>query len=313
MNCPKCGTPSTGDNQFCINCGASLVQAPPPPQQQPVYTAPPAPQQPVYAPPPQSYQPAYAGMPMKAPKKKKHIGRWIALILLLAVVGAVGWFIGTLSLFGPKDLGVDYTMADFNNAMAKTGIKINFNNMSDAELEQFKADLKGKKLNIDDYNWEFTDYQRKTFALSPSEATALLNEIAPNFWWFDNLQVNILPDGTMEGSSTADIKRLKTDLFSDVADQIPIPLPDKVNIYSKGVVSITDNTLTGNPEKFNVGPLPLPDQFMTPDSVDTIASYSERIYTKIPGLEINSLGADADGNFAFDGVIPQSVTITPKS
>lgn len=36
--------------------------------------------------------------------------------------------------------------------------------------------------------------------------------------WFDNLQVKVLPDGTVEGSITADIKRLKTDLYSDIAD-----------------------------------------------------------------------------------------------
>lgn len=49
----------------------------------------------------------------------------------------------------------------------------------------------------------------------------------------DKLQVKVLPDGTMEGSSTADIKRLKTDLYSDVADDAPIPLPDRLNIYRK--------------------------------------------------------------------------------
>ena len=48
----------------------------------------------------------------------------------------------------------------------------------------------------------------------------------------------------MEGSSTADIERLKTDLYSDVADDAPIPLPDRLNIYSKGQVSITNNQLT---------------------------------------------------------------------
>jgi hypothetical protein len=34
----------------------------------------------------------------------------------------------------------------------------------------------------------------------------------------------------MEGSSTADIKRLKTDLYSDVEDDALIPLSDRLNI-----------------------------------------------------------------------------------
>jgi hypothetical protein len=33
----------------------------------------------------------------------------------------------------------------------------------------------------------------------------------------------------MERSNTADIKRLKIDLYSDVADDAPTPLPDKLN------------------------------------------------------------------------------------
>jgi hypothetical protein len=42
--------------------------------------------------------------------------------------------------------------------------------------------------------------------------------------------VKVLTDSTMEGSSTGDIKRLKSDLYSDIEDDALIPLSDRLNI-----------------------------------------------------------------------------------
>lgn len=245
-------------------------------------------------------------------KKKRHIVRWVLVTILVLLIAAVAWFFASITLFKPKDLGIEYTNADYESALQKTGVTISFNGMSTEELEDFKDNLDGKKLDINNYKWEFSDYEEKNFTLTPSEATALLNEIAPAFWWFDYLQVNILPDGTMEGSSRVDVARLKADLFSDIADKIPIPLPDEANIYSKGAISIKNNVLTATPEVFKVGATSLPEKYMSDESVDTITPYFERIYTVIPGLEIKSLTADASGNFVFDGIIPKTVKVTEK-
>jgi hypothetical protein len=182
--------------------------------------------------------------------------------------------------------------------------------MTGEELEEYKKNV--EKQSIHDYNFEFSDYERKEFTLTKEEATALLNEIAPGFWWFDNLQVKVLPDGTMEGSSTADIKRLKTDLYSDVAGDVPIPLPDSLNIYSKGRVSVTNNQLSGDPETFYLGAVPLPGSYMDKESVSVMEEYFPRIYTVVPGLEITSLTSNSNGEFVFDGVVPQKVSVTKK-
>lgn len=238
---------------------------------------------------------------------------WIMLTILLVLAALIIWFVGSLFLFKPQNLGVTYTQADYERSLEKTGIQIEFDGKSGKELEKYKETLGSKKLSINDYIWEFSDYQPKSFTLSPSEASALLNEIAPAFWWFDNLQVNVLPDGTMEGSSTADIGRLKNDLYSDVNNSIPIPLPDKLNIYSKGTINITGNRLTGDPQAFEIGSVPLPEQYLTDESVTVMAGYFERIYTVVPGLEIQSLTANKAGEFVFEGVIPQSVKVTPKN
>ncbi len=245
-------------------------------------------------------------------KKKKGKGKLVFLIILLIILGVGAYF--AASMFGvlpPKDLGVAYTEADTASALAKVGTTASLDGMSGDQLKEYLLASKGKKLNINDYNWQFSNYETKKFTLTPAEATALLNEIAPNFFWFDKLQVNILPDGTMQGSSQADIGRLKADLYADVASSIPIPIPDKVNLYGEGVISIAGNVLTSSPSKMEIGAVPLPEQYMTGENVAIASSYLQRIYTVVPGLEINSLKA-VDGTFVFDGKVPQTVEITKK-
>jgi hypothetical protein len=236
--------------------------------------------------------------------------KYVLLVVFVLILASVSWVYASFSLFGPKDLGVEYTHADYVSALEKTGIMVEYEGMTGEELEEYKKNA--EKKSIHDYNFEFSEYERKEFTLTAEESTALLNEIAPGFWWFDNLQVKALPDGTMEGSSTADIKRLKTDLYSDVAGDVPIPLPDSLNIYSKGRISITNNQLNGDPEAFSLGAVSLPDKYMEDESVSVMEEFFPRIYTVVPGLEINSLTSNSNGEFVFDGVIPQKVSVTKK-
>lgn len=236
--------------------------------------------------------------------------KYVLLVVFVLILASVSWVYASFSLFGPKDLGVEYTHEDYLSALEKTGIQVEYEGMTGEELEEYKKNA--EKKSIHDYNFEFSEYEEKEFTLSAAESTALLNEIAPGFWWFDDLQVKVSPDGTMEGSSTADIKRLKADLYSDVADDVPLPLPDSLNIYSKGRISVTNNQLSGDPETFYLGAVPLPDSYMEEESVNTMEEYFPRIYTVVPGLEITSLTSNSDGEFVFDGVIPQKVSVTKK-
>jgi hypothetical protein len=235
---------------------------------------------------------------------------YVLLAVFVLILVSVSWVYASFSLLGPKDLGVEYTTEDYLSALEKTGMQIEFEGMNGVELEEYMENV-GKE-SIDDYNFEFSEYERRQFALNAAESTALLNEIAPAFWWFDDLQVKVSPDGTMEGSSTADIKRLKEDLYSDVAGDVPIPLPDTLNIYSKGKISITNNQLNGEPEEFKLGAVSLPGKYMEEESVDIMEDYFPRIYTVVPGLEITSLTSNSDGEFVFDGIIPQKVSVTKK-
>ncbi|ABE51180.1 hypothetical protein [Methanococcoides burtonii] len=236
--------------------------------------------------------------------------KYVFMIAFLLIIGGVFSAYASFSLLGPKDLGVEYTHEDYLSALEKTGMEIEYKGLTGEALEEYKKDA--PKESFHDYNFEFSEYERKEFTLTAEESTALLNEIAPAFWWFDDLQVKVSPDGTMEGSSTADIKRLKADLYSDVVDDVPIPLPNTLNIYSKGQISITNNQLSAQPESFKLGPASLPTKYMSDESVSVMEDYFPRIYTVVPGLEINSLTSNSNGEFVFDGVIPQKVSVTEK-
>jgi RNA polymerase subunit RPABC4/transcription elongation factor Spt4 len=295
MHCPNCGSSVTGDVRFCPGCGAQLNR--------PVQ---------------QFQQPAFNNAAY-APPKKKHTGLIVFLVILIILivgVAAILIFKPFGSMFGPKNLGVKYTEEDYQSAVEKTGVSVTFLGMSGETLENYKDDNKGPSLSIDDYNFEFSDYQERSFTLTPAEASAFLNEIAPDFFWFDDIQVSVLPDGTLAGSSTVDVDRLIADLLPDVADQIPESitnlLPSSVNIYSTGELSITNNEITAVPDEFKIGAVDLPEQYMTTESISVMEYYFSRMYTIIPGLQIYSLSADASGNIVFDGLIPQNVNVTQK-
>ena len=247
-------------------------------------------------------------------KKKKRIGCFITLGIFLIILGVIFWIVGSVFFFKPKDLGVRYTEADYKSAIEKTGISITFDGKTGQTLEQYKKDSKGKKLDIKDYNWDFSDYKRETVTLTAAEASALLDNIAPSFWWFKNVQVKALPNGIMEGSSTLDLSILD-DLIGEKKALIPFDVPktSKIIIYSKGALSIKENKISASPDVFNVGPFQLSNDVLNDENISIMEEEFAKIYTIVPDLKIHSLTADANGNFVFDGTYPHSVNITPKN
>ncbi|MHB8962393.1 MAG: zinc ribbon domain-containing protein [Saccharofermentanales bacterium] len=357
MFCTKCGANMADGAQFCTQCGAQFPSEAAPDQTagqtagqpssqaaaqqssqavqpayqqpvQPVYQQPvqqayqqPAYQQPVY------HQPVYQQSVQAMPKKKRHVGLYIMLGILICITGAIAYILGSMSFFKPKNLGISYTQADFNSVVQKLGLHITadlgngetYDNMpiltgdSTTKPDSTITDETLKnKLSYKDFNWEFSNYQPKSVTLTPAEVTAFFNEIAPSFWWFDKTQVKIAPDGKIITSSQADIEKILSDLYPDVAEFIPIPLPGSANLYTEGDFSITDNQITMDPEVLKLGPIGVPTQYLQGENLDSFSSYLDRFYTIIPDLQINSAGAK-DGGFVFDGVIPTEVSITPKN
>ena len=152
MQCAQCGVENVAGAQVCAACGSPLGASQPPAVPDPTSAAPsvapPAPPQ--YAPqpgyPPQAPQQAYAAPPAPAAKPKKKRGCLIAalvvvVLLLLSCAGAA-W--GMTTLFKPKDLGVNYTEADYQSAVTKLGIVVD-DKAPNLPVAQTKIVYKGKK------------------------------------------------------------------------------------------------------------------------------------------------------------------------
>lgn len=345
MFCKNCGKEVIEGNAFCNECGTKVeviqptpvYQQPAPVNQQPVpvnQQSAPVNQQQVMqyntAPNNQTQyaQPQYA-QPVQSPKKNRHTGRWIFLTILLVIIGFVVYLFAKATLFSPKDLGIRYTQQNYNDVIQKLGIHITadlgngvtYDNKDilagdDKATGYMSADNSSTivtgDLDFKDYNWEFSKFVKKTITLTDVEATAFFNEIAPSFWWFKDTQVKIMPDGTIVSSSSADIDKMKRNLFSDVANLIPMPLPSKVNLSTDGSFSVIDNKIVMDPKSIKAGPVEVPKTFTTGENLNIFSSYLERFYTIIPQLNIVNAGVK-DGQFVFDGTIPTEIKATPKN
>jgi hypothetical protein len=191
--------------------------------------------------------------------------------------------------------------------MAKIGTQVKFEGKSGAALKTYTDQLKkdGTKLPIDEYIWKHSDYQEKKFELTSAEATALLNEIAPAFWWFEGQQVRTLPGGKIEASGTLLLEKAIDDLYPEMREEIPIPVFEQVNLYAKGKISIVENKLDLDADEFQTGPI----EGISADTLNENAEVFEALYTSVPGLIIHSLKVNSSGNIEVSALIPQVTEI----
>ncbi len=307
MFCSNCGSKNDDNSPFCGNCGARLNAAAPPPTQ----AAPPPPPPPQYAPAP----------PPPPPKKKRHGCLWGCLSILVVVAILVGglylWISGAF-------LSPGYTAKDYDSAMQKVGVTIDFEGMDATQLTAFVKAHRGEKFALADYDIAFSDYQEKTFSLTQVEANAFVNGVAPNFSWFDSIRFTINSDGSVTGKYKVDFKKVKDelipDLLGDIPPQVSAFLPDTFSLTTRGTASIVDNRVVV-PEPLSelaIGPIPLQPIIrnvaggpLDESSRQQIFDITSRIYTEIPDLQIHSLKVQ-DGQFYFSGYVPTHVTVTEK-
>ena len=314
MFCQNCGSQIPNKAQFCAQCGAQTDAAGPvePAGASADQMMQPGAQQlsPVYS---QVSQSAYAQQPVPATvplaKKEKKTGCLIAIIILLVILSAVAFFAASLlGLFGPKNLGVTYTEADYQSALGKIGTDITFDGRRGDDLRSYTQQIKkdGMKLEIDDYTWEHADFQEKSFELTPAEATAFVNEIAPGFYWFENQQIQIGSDGQVEASGTLLLNKAMNDFYPELISKVPFDVFPRVNLYAKGGISIIENDLSLSAETFRTGPI----EGISTTMLNENADYFAVLYTSVPGLVIHRLEVTDDGNFAVDALIPQTTVIS---
>ena len=316
MYCQNCGSQVPDKAQFCAQCGARTdVAGPADPAAAPFDPK----MQPGAQQPAPGYNQAYQQATIQQPapvagprdRKKKKKGCLIAVIVLLIILAAMGLLAASLlGIFGPKDLGVTYTEADYQSALDKIGTDITFDGMQGDDLRSFTRQIKkdGTKLEIDDYTWEHSDFHDKSFELTPAEATALLNEIAPGFYWFEDQQIRIGSDGLVEASGTLLLNQAMDDFYPELKKKVPFDVFPRVNLYAKGGISIIENDLSLSAQTFRTGPI----EGISTAMLNENADYFAVLYTSVPGLVIHRLEVTGDGNFAVEALIPQTTVISKK-
>lgn len=234
--------------------------------------------------------------------KSNRTSRWVILLIVAGVLGVMFYCAGgVFGLFKPLDIGVRYTDQDYISAIEKTGIEVTIQDQSEQNSRWY---------DNKDYKFSYSDFQQKAFELTPEEATALLNNIAPGFFWLDNVQVNVRQDDTFEGSSTVNLKKIK-DAVPKSSEEVVIPLPDQTNIYISGIISIKNNKINVVPKEIKIGCFQFPKQYLTYDNIRFAEKYLSEIIESVPGLKINTL-EHKEGKIFFDGVIPQQIKIEKK-
>ena len=328
MFCPTCGSEVSADSAFCPNCSASTAEssssASPPivPQDQPYITVPVA--------TPAAQAPVNYSAPPPVVKKKKHIGCLILIIILLLIIGAVATVIGITFFGGPKNLGVKYTQADFNNVIQQLDLQITAD-IGDGIVFDTKDILAGddeatgyfnqsgtpnqkvtiKELDYEEYSFEFSDYQRKTIRANSAEATAFVNELAPSFNWFSEIQALIEPDNSVSVSASLNVKKILREIFSEFADKIPDFVPDKLNILlnGPGKFSVNNGTLENPPQSIKVGVFSVPTKYITPQNANSFAQYFAEHLERLGCNIIVEEFYVENGEFVFVGVFPTKVVV----
>ncbi len=248
----------------------------------------------------------------------RRIGMKTLLVILSLIVAVVLYIVFTSFVGRPKDLGIRYTDEDYDRFLTKTGVTVDFLDMSESEWQAYLDENERQILKIKDYAFAFSDYEEIRVMLSMAEATAFMNEFLPPFNWVEQSQVTLLENGHAAASFKVRFDIVQEELIADIVEQIPESvaglIPSSFNLHIEGVpFTITENEIT-LPEQLDIlsiGPVSLRPIIGDTDQAtrDWVMDHVERIYRQIPQLQIHSLSITPGGYFEFSGLVPTRVTI----
>ncbi len=227
----------------------------------------------------------------------------VPVVLLAAVVlglGYLGLVPGVASVFGsdkPRDLGVKAAQADLQSANAKTGVKLV--ELPPSSTPQGSIKYSGQI----PVNNSFTD----------EELTALAGNSKWKFNPFQNVQIKIGDDGTLEASGILRVERLQgyatatgvsSETVNMVMDKLKVVPNSTPPFYIKGTGSVVNNRVSADVQQLEVGRFSVPSNLIS-DNKGAITSFLNDKITKIPGLSVKSATL-SNGTIKFDGTLPES-------
>jgi hypothetical protein len=229
------------------------------------------------------------------------------IIIVLLALGYLGFVPGVSDLFGsnkPRDLGVTYTLDDFQSARAKTGIGITDSpstNLPSTELPSNTTSEQSLKLS---------NQGAANIILTQAELNALLSNPQWKNYPLSDCQLRINPDGTVEFTGILLKDRLvgygKTigttkDKLRFLTDYLKY-LPSNPAFYIKGTVAVANGQIVNaDITDFHVGNLSLTGPVQ--DHMDRLIQLAQTKMAKSHDFSIQSLKL-ANGQLEFEGTLP---------
>ncbi len=245
----------------------------------------------------------------KSHLKLKVFGVLILFLILIATL-TVGWlgFVPVLSdLMGantPRDLGIKYTMADYEGY--KTKAKASFLDLEDAPV---KPNNFGDRILFDD------PVKTKRLELTQEEITATVNEIGWVWMPISNAQVKI-GDNIIEVSGNLNLKYMNE--FIDFIGGVGYNKEDVAKavswaqkfassppIYLKANASVLNDKLSLDLVDIKIG------RFSAPIDIaeKVLSTGTSNAINKVDNLEAESATLEGDGALNFKGIYPSTVYV----
>ncbi|NMA79512.1 MAG: hypothetical protein GX967_02565 [Clostridiales bacterium] len=226
-------------------------------------------------------------------KKRKLYSRLVIIAIVLVILIPLFIFAGSILWFPPKNLGMSYEKTEIEAVKNSLGIEIIRNGSNDDTLV-----------------WEFSDYEHKEVEITSNEFTALINEIKPDDFYLEDMQVKVV-DNIVRLSAKANLDNLNDNILADARKMSPIPLPSKVNFYTESAFSIKDKVIAVKPYEVSIGMLNITSEIDKDLAETEVAGYIKKYFDKVPNMEVNDLYI-VDGNFHINAYIPTKAIGNPK-
>lgn len=216
----------------------------------------------------------------------------IILLLIIIIVGPI-LIIAYFSSGGPRDLGVKFTEADAQAAYEKNGVQ-----------SIALANSAGVKDSL-----QYQGQKEVNTSFSNAQITGMINSVKWVYKPVTNVQIKINPDGTGEASGILHIDKVLPFIsLSHSTDEVEAAIK-KYNFgynppfYLKGKVSVTNNKVTLNPEKIEIGRITVPQNLISAN-LAAATTFAQDQLAVVPNLKIRSLTLDG-GKVNLDATMPE--------
>lgn len=238
---------------------------------------------------------------VKSKKKHKFLK---VLFIIVVVIGIIVLALGFIfpGLLWNRDLGVDYSKADYDSILEK--------------LSYIKDDAPSGDLS--DYTYKYGEVKDVDVALTSSELTAFFNYNRPSSYPLKNVQVRVNSDGTIDAVGVANVDYFLNEFLAskyskeEIESKIPLLgiLPNNVNLSLKFSGMVTNNNSSIDLIDVRVQGISVPSSYInSSEAISAITTGADKVMDKFSektGSSFTSISA-IDSAIKFIGKVPSSL------